>query len=202
MPPPSFLDLHTAPSDTIPSTLTTPTTILLAQDGRSISGFSHELPDPSPSKSESLAMATTSTPSNINSKTREAGMPSTSTPSNTLSQINESDPSIPENEYGRPEHPGPAATDVELEIYKRALAEWEDSNGFIKRYAERQKDGKLLSVNDSEYKELVADFRMRQRISTRSVGCGDAVEEEEEERRKGRTRRGGLKKSLLRLLKS
>lgn len=109
------------------------------------------------------------------------------------------------HEPGKPSHPGPSATPFELEAYKRALAEWEESHGFITRYAEAQRNGKLLSVNDPEYKKLVADFRMRQKTGLRSAGAvagdrTDTVGEKEQEGRKAK--KFDLKKRLLRLVKT
>ncbi|KAK0116184.1 hypothetical protein ONS95_013214 [Cadophora gregata] len=106
----------------------------------------------------------------------------------------------PKNQASKPEHPGPAATEYEREVYKRALKEWEEGNEFMKRYAAAQKNGKLLSVNDPVYKNLVADFRMRQKMGAGAGAKNDAGEEES--KAKSKRKSFDLKRRLLRLVKT
>ncbi|KAG4425261.1 hypothetical protein IFR04_001628 [Cadophora malorum] len=107
------------------------------------------------------------------------------------------------HEPDKPSHPGPAATPFELEAYERALAEREDSHGFITRYAEAQRNWKLLSVNDPGYKKLVDDFRMREKIGLRSAGADERADvAEEKAKRKEKSKKFDLKKRLLRKVKT
>ncbi|KAL5319680.1 hypothetical protein ACEPPN_012736 [Leptodophora sp. 'Broadleaf-Isolate-01'] len=88
-----------------------------------------------------------------------------------------------ESNSRKPEPPSMTATEFEREVYKRALAEWEESHGFIKRFAERQTNGKLLSVNDERYRELVEEFRTGQKVAggtgLQNVGAGVVKKEEQ-----------------------
>ncbi|KAG4433115.1 hypothetical protein IFR05_011410 [Cadophora sp. M221] len=103
--------------------------------------------------------------------------------------------------HRKPEPPSMTATEFEREVYKRALAEWEESHGFIKRFAERQAGGRLLSVNDEKYRKLVEEFRAAQKMGSTSAAAGSdsgvqSVVAVKKEEKSGSRWFGGLKRKM------